>query len=253
MDGDQTADIEFHLHAAARAFWAKKWILCDKHVPLSLRVKFFEAVVTPVACFGAGHRKISQPHLRKFDSEWRRLLRSMVGPPSGLDWSMPWHEVLHSWNQHVQQTTRTLQLQSWSCKCLLAYWNLAHHVTNLPADRWVKRAMSWFPSGARIPGRPRNTWTTHLDAFARFSGIDSWNECVFFSHTLFANSTRRSQCTCELRLPKSARGGGWEPGCRATLRPAGLHAQPVRRQRHQLPRGGARAGSWRGPAALLRR
>ena len=26
--------------------------------------------------------------------------------------------------------TRTLQLQSWSCKCLLAYWNLAHHVTN---------------------------------------------------------------------------------------------------------------------------
>ena len=177
MDGDQRADIEFHLHAAARAFWANKWILCDKHVPLSLRVKFFEAVVTPVACFGAGHRKISQPHLRKFDSEWRRLLRSMVGPPSGLDWSMPWHEVLHSWNQHVQQMTRTLQLQSWSCKCLLAHWNLAHHVTNLPADRWVKRAMSWFPSGARIPGRPRNTWT-HLDAFARFSGIDSWNECV---------------------------------------------------------------------------
>ena len=115
MDGDQTADFEFHLHAAARAFWANKWILCDKHVPLSLRVKFFEAVVTPVACFGAGHRKISQPHLRKFDSEWRRLLRSMVGPPSGLDWSMPWHEVLHSWNQYVQQMT-----QPYSCRAGLA-------------------------------------------------------------------------------------------------------------------------------------
>ena len=38
--------------------------------------------------------------------------------------------------------------------------------------------MSGFPSGARIRGRPRNTWKTHLDAFARFFGIDSWNECV---------------------------------------------------------------------------
>ena len=91
MDGDHTADVEFHLHAAARAFWANKWILRDRHVPLSRRVKFFEAVVTFVACFGAGHRKISIPHLRKLDSEWRRLLRSMVGPPSGLDWSLLWH------------------------------------------------------------------------------------------------------------------------------------------------------------------
>eukprot|EP00439_Symbiodinium_sp_Y106_P050003 s837_g6.t1 len=88
MDGDHTADVEFHLHAAARAFWANKLILRDRHVPLSLRANFFEAVVTPVACFGAGHRKISIPHLRKLDSEWRRLLRSMVGPPSGLDWSL---------------------------------------------------------------------------------------------------------------------------------------------------------------------
>ena len=178
MDGDHTADVEFHLHAAARAFWANKWILHDRHVPLSLRVKFFEAVVTPVACFGAGHRKISIPHLRKLDSEWRRLLRSMVGPPSGLDWSLPWHEVLHNWNQHVQKMTQSLRLKSWSCKCLHSYWNLAHHVTTLSADRWVKRAMNWSPNGARILGRPRNSWQTYLEAFARFSGFDSWSECV---------------------------------------------------------------------------
>ena len=84
MDGDQTADIEFHRHAAARAFWANKRILCDKHVPLSLRVNFFEAVVTPVACFGAGHPKISPPHLRKFDSEWRRYLEVWLDHLRGL-------------------------------------------------------------------------------------------------------------------------------------------------------------------------
>ena len=178
MDGDHTADVEFHLHAAARAFWANRWILRDKHVPLSLRVKFFEAVVTQVACFGAGHRKISILHLCKLDSEWRRFLRSMVGPPSGLDWSLPWHEVLHNWNHHVQEMTRNLQLQSWSCRCLHSHWNLAHHVATLPEDRWVKRAMKWSPVGVRILGRPRNSWQTHLECFARFSGFDSWSECV---------------------------------------------------------------------------
>ena len=178
MSGDQTSDVEFHLHAAARAFWANKWILCDKHVPLALRVKFFEAVVTPVACFGAGHRKVRQHHLRKLDSEWRRLLRIMVGPPSGLDWSLPWHEVLHEWNQHVQQMTQTLNLQSWSYKCIHGYWNFAHHVAKLPANRWVKRAMSWSPNGVRVPGRPRDCWYTQLEAFARFNGNTCWTEYV---------------------------------------------------------------------------
>ena len=75
---DQDADVELHLSAAARAFRANKWILCDKHVPIELRIKYFEAVVTPVACFGAGHRKIYQHQLHKFDVEWRRLLRTLL-------------------------------------------------------------------------------------------------------------------------------------------------------------------------------
>ena len=79
--------------------------------------QIFEAVVTPVACFGAKPRAIRIPPLRKLDPEWRRLLRCMVGPPSGLDWSVPWHEVVRSWNQHFQ----SLQLKSWSCKCLHSY------------------------------------------------------------------------------------------------------------------------------------
>ena len=98
---DQDADVEPHLSAAARAFWANKWILCDKHVPIELRIKYFEAVVTPVACFGAGHRKMYQHQLHKFDVEWRRLLRTLLSPPPGLDWNLPWRQILHSWNRRI--------------------------------------------------------------------------------------------------------------------------------------------------------
>jgi len=91
MDGDQTADIEFHLHAAARAFWANKWILCDKHVPLSLRVKFFEAVVTPWLVLVQGivqfHSRISASWIPSGDDcldVWLDHLRGLIGLCPGM-------------------------------------------------------------------------------------------------------------------------------------------------------------------------
>ena len=67
MSGDPVADVEYHLQAASRAFWANKWVLCDKQIPIGLRIEYFDAVVTPVACYGPGHRKVYQCHLRMMD------------------------------------------------------------------------------------------------------------------------------------------------------------------------------------------
>ena len=147
---DQDADVEPHLSAAARAFWANKWILCDEHVPIKLRIKYFEAVVTPVACLGAGHRKIYQHQLHKFDVEWRRLLRTLLGPPPGLDWNMPWHQILHSWNRRDLDFSERFHLQSWFETCLRQYWKFASYVASLPSRTWVRRALEWFPTGTRV-------------------------------------------------------------------------------------------------------
>ena len=60
-----------------------------------------EKKVTPVACFGSGHRKIYKQDLRKLDVKFRKLVRAIVGPPGGLDWSAPWHHIFHEWNARV--------------------------------------------------------------------------------------------------------------------------------------------------------
>ena len=52
-------------------------------------------MVTPVACFGAAHRKVYKQDLCRMDIVIRRLLRSIVGPPGEVDWTLPWHEILH--------------------------------------------------------------------------------------------------------------------------------------------------------------
>ena len=56
--GKRQQDMNYRLQNAVRAFQANKWILCDKNVSIALRLKFFDAMVTSVVCFAAGHRKV---------------------------------------------------------------------------------------------------------------------------------------------------------------------------------------------------
>ena len=41
-----------------------------------------------------------------------RLVRSVVGPPSGVCWSSPWHEILHVWNARVQQILENVAMHN---------------------------------------------------------------------------------------------------------------------------------------------
>ena len=57
------------------------------------RLRFFGAVVTPVALFGAGHRAIHKCDLQTMACALRKLLRKMIRPPASVDWVRPWHEI----------------------------------------------------------------------------------------------------------------------------------------------------------------
>ena len=92
-------NIIFRLH---HIFHANKWILCDKGVSILHRLRYFEKVISPVACFGASHRAIHKDDLAKLDVEYRRLLRMVVGPPAGTNWASLWHEILHGWNSKLE-------------------------------------------------------------------------------------------------------------------------------------------------------
>ena len=48
------------------------------------------------------------------------------------------------------------------------------YVINLPSTRWVKPVLAWDPVGTRVPGRPKNSWATSLDNFARWKGWNDW-------------------------------------------------------------------------------
>ena len=78
-------NIERWQQATSKAFYANRWILCDKNVTLNSRINFFDSVVTSVVRFRAGQRKLYKSEFRKLDVHCRKLLRQVEGPPGSID------------------------------------------------------------------------------------------------------------------------------------------------------------------------
>ena len=49
--GSHTLDLAHHLHAASKAFYANRPYLVNRNVAMRDRFRYFNAMVTPVACF----------------------------------------------------------------------------------------------------------------------------------------------------------------------------------------------------------
>ena len=65
-----TIDFEYHLQQVS-IFSANRWILLDRSVSISKRLTYFNAVVSPVASFGSGHRAIYNSQLATLDVQFR--------------------------------------------------------------------------------------------------------------------------------------------------------------------------------------
>ena len=171
--GTRQDDIDHRLQSAARAFHVHKWILCDKRASMASRLKFFDAMITSVVCFAAGHRKIYTIDLRKLDVHCRKLLRRVVGPPADINWNQPWHTILHAWHRRIDQQLEYHGFKMWSMKYFSEYWKFASCDALLDDNRWVKRILHWNPRGGR-PGRPLFAWQTPLQNFCRWHHLGTW-------------------------------------------------------------------------------
>ena len=131
-------------------------------------------VISPVACFAAGHRIHYQDDLQRMGTHFRKLARQVVGPPPGVDWSGPWHEVLHVWHQRLDHFMCRSRVHSWPKLCMKSYWDFCGYVANLLSNRWVCRVLKWNPPGIRSQGRPCHTWESKVVGFCKDQSLGDW-------------------------------------------------------------------------------
>ena len=94
-------DLVHHFQAASKAFYAHRLFLINRKVTTRDRFKYFDAMSLLLLVFGAAQREVCKEDLCKVDIVFRQLVRSIVGPPGDVDWTLPWHEILHHWNERV--------------------------------------------------------------------------------------------------------------------------------------------------------
>ena len=174
LEKSTTCDVGHRLQSAAKIFNANRWILCDTRAAVAKRLEYFACVISPVACYAAGH--VVQ----------RRFLRSVVGPPRNIDWTLPWHEIRHQWNGRIQRFMGQSGCKPWSEICLRHHWNLAHYFALLPNHRWLKRVLHWNPCGRKRIGRPKHSWDSILANFCRLKDVPSW-EIAAMDHDLWCS------------------------------------------------------------------
>ena len=173
----QHLDLAYHMEQGTKSMHANRWILQDKTTSIYTRLKYFNACVSAVVCFGGGHRTLYKKQLHTLDVLFRKLCRSIVTPPSDTDWSLEWHEILHHWNDRARTFAQTAGLQPWSYCVCRQHWKLASHIANLPEHCWVRRILAWNPSVRyRSLGRRPHTWDYQIQAFCRYKGLGPWLE-----------------------------------------------------------------------------
>ena len=82
-----------------------------------------------MAYFGAGPRAVHMSDLAKLNVHTRKMACTVVGPPAGVDWNQPWHQILHLWNGLWNEGVEALVFQSgirpWGRVALQQHWNFA--------------------------------------------------------------------------------------------------------------------------------
>ena len=182
VDGRFQARPRNHLQAATKAFYASRWVLTDRRVSASARFNYFHAVITPIALFASAHRVVLAAERKQLDVACRKLLRQVAGPPGGIDWASPWHDILHIWHERMYAMMEDSNLKLWSEVHLRQYWRFVGYVANLPAGRWVSRVLKWSPVGTKSQGRPRKSWEDDVRSFCREFEIGDWRVAAQDQH-----------------------------------------------------------------------
>ena len=150
----------------------------DRSVSISKRIKYFNAVVSSVACFGSGHRAIYNSQLPTLDVQLRKLCRSIVGPPPQVDWNaarffiygmkgwkilLQMYTLIHGLTSHAKTTgiwPRMLPLYLHIGGCNACYRGIL-----LALVAWAVHDILRNPNWREVADA---VWNSHLPSFVNF-------------------------------------------------------------------------------------
>ena len=189
LSGDVTqrsaVDFAARIQAAWGRFHQHQTVLLNKDVSIALRLKMFDAVVTPAVLFGSVTLPLTQRQLFRLDSTQRRMLRSIIGWPRNS--AEDWRANMRRMNEKLETTMELHPMQLWTDRLYLRQFRLATSFAS-KTNKWPMLAASWSPlddwklnfvtKPRRRRGRPSCRWDDRLSNFAECRLKSSWPEAA---------------------------------------------------------------------------
>lgn len=162
-------------------------LILNSEISTSLRVKYFDAVITPTILFGLATLPLTATQQKRIWAIQRKMLRKLVGWRRIAD--EPWQDTMRRMKYRVEHAQRGYFVESWELRWKRNQWRYAVHLANLPGSSWAKLHVLYHPPSIddlsmdsvphRAPGRPALRWH---DALRRFCSTylqrDDWLEAV---------------------------------------------------------------------------
>ena len=122
---------------------------------------------------------------------------SIVGPPSGVCWSNPWHEILHDWNAdttHLGDRLRCVIIGSWRATLRTFHpidGQNEHENGNCVRKQWAGNQTHWSQGLRNLRGGSDGTTGKTLPWATLRCGS---NQCLSLYHLQWVNSRLLHLC-----------------------------------------------------------
>ena len=164
-------------------FHKYKHILLNKHVSLVLRLKLFDALVSPAMFFGLATLPSTKGCLQKLGVVQRRMLRSIVAWVRIHD-ALSWRNVMVQMNHKLAIAKTLFPMKGWEDRLFRSKFRLAHRIARSP-ERSPAKSVSWNPltnwesnfacKPHKKRGRPSTRWDDILTNFSsEFFHNENW-------------------------------------------------------------------------------
>ena len=149
--------------------WSKYGIfrkeLNDHSVPIKLRMKLFDAVISPTILYGSEAWAMTKRRQVMLRSTQRKMLRLMIQAHRTYDY----FDDHVSWIKDATKRAETAMaehgVKSWTESQCARSWAWAGKVAQSHEGRWTYTAAKWQPHTRRSRGRPKARWHDPINQY----------------------------------------------------------------------------------------
>ena len=180
----ENVEINHRIQCGWYAFGRHSAILCNRNVSVKLRLKLFDAVVTPTILFGLAILPLSQASLKKIETAQRKMMRKIAG------WvriqNEPWEDTMRRMKDRVACALQQHPVMPWKKRIGKDLWKFILRVKSAPDESWIHQSSMWAPNELsdetsaffpyRCRGRPLLKWDSVVRKFCSLRYNESWQK-----------------------------------------------------------------------------